>query len=157
MLQAVRASCPGTPISLSTSADVEPDPESRFRAVASWTELPDLVTANQGEVGIVELCAARALLATRGIGIEAGLLSLDDAQTFVAAGVAYHCVRVMVEPLDADPDAAIAHAAAMERLEGRDLLCSLPSGQGADDRRLAVPAHGEPYQEVADRVEHLVG
>ena len=85
VLQAVRASCPGVPISLSTSADIEPDPASRFRALASWTELPDLVTANQGEVGIVELCG---LLASRGVGIEAGLLSLDDAQAFVAADMA---------------------------------------------------------------------
>jgi len=60
VLQAVRASCPGVPISSSTSADIEPDPAIRFRAVASWTELPDLVTANQGEVGIVELCGLLA-------------------------------------------------------------------------------------------------
>jgi uncharacterized protein (DUF849 family) len=113
VLQAVRASCPGLPISLSTSADIEPDPASRFRALASWTELPDLVTANQGEVGIVELCG---LLASRGVGIEAGLLSLDDAQAFVAADMASRCVRVMVEPLDADPAVAVAHAAAIERL-----------------------------------------
>jgi len=54
LLRAVPASCPGIPISLSTSADVEPDPASRCRAVESWTAPPDLVTANQGEVGIVE-------------------------------------------------------------------------------------------------------
>jgi uncharacterized protein (DUF849 family) len=81
--------------------------------VANWDVLPDLVTANQGEAGIVELCE---LLADRGVGIEAGLLSLDDAQAFVASGVASRCVRVMVEPLDADPDDAVAHAAAIEQL-----------------------------------------
>ena len=113
VLRAVRASCPGLPISLSTSADVEPDPAGRFRAVAAWTELPDVVTANQGEVGIVELCE---LLLRRGVGIEAGLLSFDDARAFVDSGVASRCVRVMVEPLDADPDAAVAHAAAIEQL-----------------------------------------
>ena len=75
-LDAVRAVCPGIPISLSTSADIEPDPEKRHALVAAWTDLPELVTANQGEEGIVELCE---LLIERGIGIEAGLLSLDDA------------------------------------------------------------------------------
>jgi uncharacterized protein (DUF849 family) len=95
------------------STGAAPDSASRFRAVASWTELPDLVTANQGEVGIVELCE---LLTSRGVGIEAGLLSLEDAPAFVAAGVASRCVRVMVEPLDADPDAAVAHAATIEQL-----------------------------------------
>ncbi|MDQ3579029.1 MAG: 3-keto-5-aminohexanoate cleavage protein [Actinomycetota bacterium] len=111
-LRAVRTACPGVSISLSTSADVEPDPQRRIALVQAWTELPDLVTANQGEDGIVELCE---LLMRRGIGIEAGLLSLDDAHRFVAAGIASRCVRAMVEPLDADPDAAVAHAAAIEQ------------------------------------------
>ena len=59
---------------------------SRIRDAASlWsppgTELPELVTANQGEDGILDLCD---LLLARGIGIEAGLLSLDDAHAFVS-------------------------------------------------------------------------
>lgn len=110
-LRAVRAACPGIPISLSTSADVESDPLRRIAFIQAWTELPDLVTANQGENGIVELCE---LLVSRGIGIEAGLLSLDDAHQFIASGVAAVCVRAMVEPLDADAADAIAHADAIE-------------------------------------------
>lgn len=101
------------PISLTTSADVEADPATRYQLVEAWTELPDFVTANQGEDGIADLCE---LLARRGVGIEAGLLSLDDARTFVSSNTARWCVRVMVEPLDANPDAAIAHAESMERL-----------------------------------------
>lgn len=113
VLQAVRAASPQIPVSLTTSADVEADPARRYRAVEAWTELPDLVTANQGEDGIADLCE---LLAGRGVGIEAGLLSFGDAQAFVASGAARWCMRVMVEPLDADPDAAVAHAAAIEKL-----------------------------------------
>lgn len=113
VLLAVRASCPGIPISLTTSADVEADPASRYRAIEAWTELPDLVTANQGEDGITDLCE---LLAGRGVGIEAGLLSFDDARAFIASGAARSCLRVMVEPLDADPAEAVAHAAAIEKL-----------------------------------------
>jgi uncharacterized protein (DUF849 family) len=79
--------------------------------VQAWTELPDVVTANQGEAGIVELCEH---LVERGVGIEAGLLSVDDAHRFVRAGIAERCVRVLVEPLDADPAVAVDHAAAME-------------------------------------------
>lgn len=111
-LHAVRDACPGIPISLSTSADIEPDPHRRLELVRGWTDLPELVTANQGEPGILELCAH---LIGRGVGIEAGLLTLDDARAFVAAGIADRCVRAMVEPLDADPAAAVAHAAAMEQ------------------------------------------
>lgn len=110
-LRAVRAACPGVPISLTTSADVEPGPRRRLELVAGWTELPELVTANQGEQGIVELCEQ---LIGRGVGIEAGLLALPDAEAFVRSGLADRCVRVLIEPLDADPEAAVAHAAAIE-------------------------------------------
>jgi uncharacterized protein (DUF849 family) len=110
-LRAVRAACPGVPISLSTSAAIEPDPAKRVELVASWTELPELVTANQGEPGIRELCER---LIARGVGIEAGLLSLADAEAFMSSGLADRCVRVLIEPLDAEPEDAVAHAAAME-------------------------------------------
>src|SRR3712207_4657804 len=66
-LRAVRAACPTVPISLTTSASIEPDPQKRRALIAAWTELPDLVTANMGEAGILELCA---LLIERGVGIE---------------------------------------------------------------------------------------
>jgi uncharacterized protein (DUF849 family) len=112
-LEAVRAACPGVPVSLSTSVEIEPDPRRRLELVKTWTDLPELVTANQGEAGIVELCER---LVARGVGIEAGLLSLADAEAFVGSGLADRCVHVLVEPLDADPQAAVAHAAAMERV-----------------------------------------
>ena len=144
-LRAVRAACPGSPVSLSTSAAIEPDPERRRALVAAWTELPDLVTANQGEEGIVALCE---LLIARGVGIEAGLLSLADAHAFVAAGIAPRCVRALIEPLDADPDAAVAHAAAMERAldDGGVTLEQVHHGDGiaswAVNRRAASRGHG---------------
>ena len=50
------------------------------------------------------------------MGIEAGLLRLADAEAFVRSGLANRCVRVLVEPLDADPQAATAHASAMEEV-----------------------------------------
>lgn len=112
-LRAVRAVCPAIPISLSTSAEIEPDPERRRALVARWTGLPELVTANQGEEGIVDLCS---LLVERGVGIEAGLLSLDDAHAFVASDIAGQCVRAMVEPLGEDPDQAVAEAEAIENV-----------------------------------------
>jgi uncharacterized protein (DUF849 family) len=110
-LRAIRAACPGVPISLTTSSAIEPDPRRRFELVAQWTELPELVTANMGEEGISELCDH---LIRRGVGIEAGLLSAEDARTFVRSDLAARCVRVLVEPLDADPDDAVAHATRME-------------------------------------------
>jgi uncharacterized protein (DUF849 family) len=112
-VRAVQAACPGVPISLTTSSGIEPDPRRRLELVTGWTELPELVTANMGEAGIVQLCAH---LIERGVGIEAGLLSLDDAEAFVRSGLADRCARVLVEPLDADPAEAVAHAAAIEEV-----------------------------------------
>lgn len=113
VLGAIRERCPGTPISLTTSAAIVADPDERLRIVERWDELPDLVSANQGEPGIAALCE---LLLARGVAIEAGLLSVDDARAFVASGLAPRCRRVLVEPLDADPVAALRHAAAMETI-----------------------------------------
>jgi uncharacterized protein (DUF849 family) len=144
-IRAVRAACPGISISLTTSADVEPNPQRRIALVEAWIETPDLVTANQGEDGILELCE---LLVARGIGIEAGLLSLDDARRFVAADVAARCVRAMVEPLDADPDVAVAHAEAIERTlaEAGVTLEQVHHGDGiaswAVNRRAIPRGHG---------------
>jgi uncharacterized protein (DUF849 family) len=111
VLRAIRALCPGIPISLTTSATIVGDPRDRVRIVEAWQELPDLVSANQGEPGIIELCE---VLLARGVGIEAGLLTADDARAFVRSGLADRCRRVLVEPLDADPDVALQHAATME-------------------------------------------
>jgi len=113
VLRAIRALCPGIPVSLTTSATIVPDPGQRLRIVAAWQDLPDLVSANQGEPGIVELCE---LLLARGVGIEAGLLSAEDARAFVRSGLASRCRRVLIEPLDTDPVVAVQHAAEMEEI-----------------------------------------
>ncbi len=111
VLRSIRSLCQGLPISLTTSATIVADPAERLRVVAAWSELPDLVTANQGEPGIVELCEA---LLARGVGIEAGLLTLRDAQAFVASGLAPRCRRVLIEPLEMDTHVALRNAAAIE-------------------------------------------
>ena len=144
-LDAVRAVCPGIPISLSTSADIERDPERRHALVAEWTELPELVTANQGEDGIMDLCL---LLLERGVGIEAGLLTVADAHVFVATGLPDRCVRAMVEPLGEDPDLALAEAEAIEEvLHAAEVrLEQVHHGDGlaswAVNRRGAARGHG---------------
>lgn len=113
VLRAIRSACLGIPVSLTTSATIVKDPEQRLRIVEAWKEMPDLVSANQGESGIVELCE---LLLSRGVAIEAGLLSVEDARAFVLSGLAGRCRRVLVEPLDPDPDSAVQHAAEMEEI-----------------------------------------
>jgi uncharacterized protein (DUF849 family) len=116
VLRAIRAVCPGIPISLTTSATIVSDPRTRLAVIEGWEELPDLVSANQGEAGTVELCEA---LLARGVDIEAGLLTADDARAFVRSRLAARCRRVLIEPLDDAPEVALHHAAVME-----DILAS---------------------------------
>ena len=113
VLRAIRSACPDLPVSLTTSAAIEPDVTRRLAAVQAWHTLPDLVTANQGEAGIVEMCE---WLMNRGVGIEAGLLSAADARTFAQWPGRHRCVQVLIEPLDPEPERAVAHAAEMERI-----------------------------------------
>jgi uncharacterized protein (DUF849 family) len=110
MVRAIRAACPGVPISQTTALYIAgDDPDRRLALIAGWTELPELATANQGEEGIVELC--EHLLAP-GVGIEAGLLSVGDAEKYVESPIARRCTRVLIEPLD--KEVAVSYAEAME-------------------------------------------
>jgi uncharacterized protein (DUF849 family) len=144
-IEAIRTTCPGTPISLTTSASIEPDAHRRSELIASWTTLPDLVTANQGEPGIVELCEH---LIARGVGIEAGLLSLDDANAFVRSGLTERCVRVLLEPLSVHPQDAVAEAEAMGQTltTARVSLAQVHHGDGiaswAVNERAVSRGHG---------------
>jgi uncharacterized protein (DUF849 family) len=113
ILHAIRGVCPETPISLTTSAAVVADPGERLRIVEGWKEMPDLITANQGEAGIVELCE---LMLSRGVAIEAGLLCVNDAHALVRSGLTGRCRRILIEALDADPEIAVQHAARMEEV-----------------------------------------
>lgn len=98
-----------------------------------------------GEEGILELCE---LLIGRGVGIEAGLLSLNDARIFVESGIAPRCVRAMVEPLNPDPKDAVTLAEAIERtLADADIqLEQVHHGDGiaswSVNRRAVAHGHG---------------
>lgn len=110
VIRAIRARCPGVPISLTTSETIISDPLRRLQTVQSWTEFPEFVTANQGEKGIIALCE---WLLSRGVGIEAGLLSPADARTFVNSPLRDRCHRILIEPCNPDPVAALRDAEEM--------------------------------------------
>ena len=113
-LIAVRESCPGIPLEVSTAAWIEQDVARRLAYVRSWTELPDSAGVNFGEAGAVEL--ATTLLA-RGIGVEAGIFSAEDAQQLIAAGLVQQCTHVQIEPiLTQNITEALATAQAIERV-----------------------------------------
>src|ERR671923_292997 len=100
---AIRESCPGVPLGLTTGLwTAGDDAERRLRLVASWEELPDYVSANVDEPGLAELCelVARGVLAAareRGhdtrVGLEDttvladGSTAHDNAELVAAAGM----------------------------------------------------------------------
>ena len=118
---------------------------ARWCALTDVEVMPELVTANQGEAGIGELCE---LLLARGVEVEAGLLTRDDAHAFVRSGLAARCRRVLMEPLDEDPRVAVAHAAEMEEivLAAGIALPQVHHGYGvacwAVNRRALARGHG---------------
>ena len=59
----------------------------------------------------MELCEH---LLGRGVGIEAGLLAVADAEAFVASSLPARCRRALAEPLDPDPGDAVATADEIE-------------------------------------------
>ena len=83
VVAAVRAAAPGLEISCSTQEEIDLGPAAdRAAAVAAWRTPPDVVSLNLAEDGAVAL--GETLLAC-GIGIEAGIFTLADAETLLAA------------------------------------------------------------------------
>ncbi len=109
----VRAACPGLPVGLTTGAWIEPDPARRLALIEQWQVPPDFASVNLGEPGAVQLAN---VLHERGIGVEAGLWNPDDAHLLVRSGLAGRTLRVMLEPQEEDPAAALANADATERV-----------------------------------------
>ena len=129
---------------LSTGAWIESDPSRRIALIEQWTILPDFVSVNFSETGAVDLCD---FLGRRGIGIEAGLWAVADAEAFVASGLAKRCLRVLLEPREEEPDLAIATGGAIHAILDRHgvMLPRLLHGEGpaAWPVLQAAVAHGD--------------
>ncbi|PZV39688.1 3-keto-5-aminohexanoate cleavage protein [Mesorhizobium kowhaii] len=113
---AVRQACPGTLVGVSTGAWIEDDVERTRTAIGGWRELPDYASVNLSEVdapGVMEL------LRNRGVGIEAGLATLADAERFVGLADHGRVLRILIEidirDLPAALDEAHGIAAVLER------------------------------------------
>ena len=112
---AVRVVRPGLPVGVSTGAWIAPSVPDRLDAIRSWSVLPDFASVNVHEDGAAAVARA---LAERGIGVEAGVWSVAAVPAYVALPVP--AVRILVECMDQDVDAALASAQAV--------LAALPAG-----------------------------
>jgi uncharacterized protein (DUF849 family) len=106
-LAAVRASVPGVPVGLSTGWWIPPKGRARQEHIRGWTTLPDYVSINLIEEDSSEVIA---LALSKGIGIEAGLWSVADAEKFIADPNAGACLRVLIEINEEDFAAGMAAA-----------------------------------------------
>jgi uncharacterized protein (DUF849 family) len=103
-VQAVRRTCPGTLIGVSTGAWIENDVERTRAAIASWRQLPDYASVNLSEP---DAPAVMELLRGRCVGIEAGLSSPADAERFARIPGHKLVFRVLIEIGEQDPGNAV--------------------------------------------------
>ncbi len=112
-LAAVRESCPGVPVGISTGAWIVRDPRLRLALVADWQVLPDYVSVNFHEEGAAALAAH---FLDRGVGVEAGIGPLAGAHALAASGLAPRCLRLLLEPSEPAMAEALAVVAAAEEI-----------------------------------------
>lgn len=106
-LKAVRAAVPGVPVGISTREGILGEPAARQRAFQTWKDLPDYVSVNLSEGDAPEVIR---LMLQRGIGIEAGLATVADAERYLGLPEAGSCLRVLIE-ID-EQESATAHRVA---------------------------------------------
>ena len=82
------------PVGVTTSAEIEPDPERRLDLVSAW-RAPDYTSVNLSEPGAAELMET---LVGIGVGIEAGVWTVEDAERLAASGLGGQVTRILVEP-----------------------------------------------------------
>ncbi|PSH68691.1 hypothetical protein CU102_13140 [Phyllobacterium brassicacearum] len=106
-LLAIRSNVPGTPVGLSTHWRIPPGGRARQKPIEQWQVLPDYVSVNLIEDDAAEVIS---LALARGIGVEAGIWSISDAERLVTLPDAKKCLRVLIEINEQDIDEGFAAA-----------------------------------------------
>jgi len=119
-IAALRRACPGTLIGVSTGVWIENDDVSTLVAIAGWRELPDYASVNLSEAAAPIVMES---LRQRGIGIEAGLASIADAERLVGLDHGGRVLRVLVEISEQTLDEAFAVAYGIEKVLERAGIC----------------------------------
>jgi uncharacterized protein (DUF849 family) len=93
-LRAVRLACPGTFVGVSTAAWIEGDAQRTRATISAWRILPDYASVNLSEH---DAPAIIDLLCGMGVGVEAGLATVEDAERFVALPNCRRALRILIE------------------------------------------------------------
>lgn len=93
-MRLVRAAVPGTLVGVSTGDWIEKSDARTLAAIAAWRELPDYASVNLSESAAPAVMQA---LSARGVGIEAGLASVADAERLVDLTLERPPLRILIE------------------------------------------------------------
>jgi uncharacterized protein (DUF849 family) len=93
VVQQVREAC-GVSVGVTTGEWIEPDLSRRLALVREW-RAPDYASVNLSEEGSVEMMET---LLQVGVGIEAGVWTVEDAERLGDSGLGNRVTRVLVEP-----------------------------------------------------------
>lgn len=94
LISAMRRMCPGTLVGVSTGAWIERDIARTRECIAGWSTLPDYASVNLSEEDAPALIS---LLQEIGVGVEAGLATVADAQRLVGLPGSKRAFRVLIE------------------------------------------------------------
>ena len=117
---AAHRAAPGLQVSVSTGEWIDYDDRRRVERIRAWALLPPIARPDAATVNLSEQTAPEVIAALNeaGIGVEAGLGSVADADRLVGLGLLAGCRRVMVEIDDVETPAAEAVAAGILALIG---------------------------------------
>ena len=113
-VRAIRSAVPQVPVGVTTGIwAVGGDPARRLELVSGWTggDRPDFASVNLSEPGAEPLAE---VLAGLGIAVEAGVWTAEDAERLAASSFGRDVIRILIEPRDDSPEAAVATAAQAE-------------------------------------------
>lgn len=137
-LTAIREACPGLAVGISTAAYIQPDLSKRLALITAWSVLPDFVSVNLSEPGIDRVLA---MLVRRGVGLEAGIWTAEDARTLLTL-TDVPWLRLLLEPWESDSEQANLMVDAIEAVLG-DALPDVPRLiHGTDGAAWALLARG---------------
>ncbi|MFJ4771311.1 3-keto-5-aminohexanoate cleavage protein [Streptomyces uncialis] len=123
VLSAIRAVAPDAVVGTTTGLWTCSGPEERYELVKSWEVLPDFAS-----VAFSEEDAARTaeLVVERGMVLESAVWTMDDVPRLLASPTLHDNVRVLIEPLEEDPQEAVAAARAMAaRIQEAGVTCPI--------------------------------
>jgi len=117
---AVRRACPGTLVGVSTGAWIEGHADQTLACIEGWREPPDYASVNLSEPSAP---AVVERLWRHGVGVEAGLASVADAERLVALGLGPRALRILIEIEEQDEAKALAVGDGIEAVLARARLC----------------------------------